>query len=57
MGGHEMKEQYIFWIQTTDGNIIEWRNLTEAQAIRLNNLTNKHVSWLNVNSFGWGKME
>jgi hypothetical protein len=52
-----MKERYIFWIQATDGNIIEWRNLTEAQAIRLNNLTDKHVSWLIVKSFGWGKME
>jgi hypothetical protein len=48
---------YKFWIKTTDGQEIVWLRLTEQQAIRLNNQTDKNINWTNIKSFGWEEMK
>jgi len=51
---------YKVWIENKDGSKIEWVGLTEQQAVRLYNLTQKHIDWTvdcPIERFGWGKME
>jgi hypothetical protein len=48
---------YKFWIETTDGQTVTWLRLTQQQAIRLNNQTDKNVDWTNIKSFGWEEMK
>lgn len=50
-------DRYRFFIQTKTGEVIEWLNLSEHQAKRLNSLTGKTVAWSGVNSFGWEVMK
>ena len=44
--------KHVFWIETASGERIEWRNLSERQALEMYRSTQ---AWVpdNVNAFGW----
>ncbi len=44
--------KHLFWIETASGERIEWRNLSERQALEMYRRTQ---AWVpdNVNAFGW----
>jgi hypothetical protein len=51
---------YKFWIEHEDGSTTEWTGLTEQQAVRLYNMTKKHINWTvgcTVKQIGWGEMK
>jgi hypothetical protein len=49
--------KYRFFVQLRNGELLEWRNLTERQAKAMQALADDHIGWTNVNAFGWEEMK
>lgn len=51
----EKENDYTFWIDTPDGQEIQWRRLTKRQAEAMHKLTEDGIVWAGVRAFGWAK--
>lgn len=49
-------KNYRFWLETIDGQLIEWRRLTRAQAKGMHHVTQTYTPD-NVKRFGWEETE
>ena len=48
---------YRFYIETLNGELLEWQGLTLTQAKVMNSLTTKFCAHPNVANFGWEEMK